>query len=76
MREDQPNPGRFLWRAIVWVDAYRLKVFAVLTVVAAVAYWLTGSGFLELVALASLTMVLVNLGREALSRWGREQRGS
>ena len=60
MREE-PGPVPFLYRAVVWVDAHRLKVFSSLTVVAGVASWLTGSGFLELVALTSLIMVLVNL---------------
>jgi hypothetical protein len=60
MREE---PGRvpFLYRAMVWVDAHRVKVFSGLTVVAGATSWLTGSGFLELVALTSLIMVLVNL---------------
>lgn len=68
MREE-PERAPFLYRAVVWVDAHRVKVFSVLTVVAGMASWLTGSGFLELVGLTSLIMVLVNLGREAVSRW-------
>ena len=70
------NPVRFLVRAVAWVDAYRVKAFSGLTVVAGAAYWLTGSGFLQLVALTSLIMVLVNLAREALSRWRRVRPGS
>ena len=75
MRE-APDPVPFLYRAVVWVDAHRVKAFSVLTVVAGVTSWLTGSGFLELVALTSLIMVLVNLGREAGSRWKRVRPGS
>ncbi len=76
MREQNDNAVRFLYRAVVWVDAYRLRVFSASTVAAATAYWLTGSAFLELVALTSLITVLVNLGREAVSRWGRGRAGS
>lgn len=75
MREEQ-SAGRLLYRGMVWVDAYRVRVFSILTVVAAEASWLTGSGFLELVALTSLIMVLVNVGREAVSRRRRTRPGS
>ncbi len=68
MREDQHGPVPFLYRGVVWIDAHRMKAFSILTVVAAVAHWLTGSGFLELVALTSLIMLLVNLGQEAVRR--------
>ena len=73
---EQRRPGQLLYRGMVWVDAHRVKAFSGLTVAAAVAYWLTGSGFLELMVLTSLIMLLVNLGQEAVIRWGRTRPGS
>lgn len=60
MQESQHRPAPFLYRAIVWVDAYRMKVFSGTAVAGAVGYWLTGSGFWEFLALASLVMLFSN----------------
>ena len=76
MREQERGAAWFLYRAVVWVDAYRVRVFSVLTVAAAVAYWLTGWGLLQLLAIASLTMVFANMLLEGLRRWKRGRPGS
>ena len=60
MREGQYRPVPFLYRAVVWVDAYRLKVFSGTAVAGAVGFWLTGSGFWEFLAIASLVMLFSN----------------
>lgn len=65
MRDQARSAGWFAYRFVAWVDAYRVKVFSVLAFAGAVGSWLTGSGFLQLVAIASLIMVLVNLFRRA-----------
>lgn len=70
MREDEHGPVPFLYRVIVWVDAYRLKVFSGMAVAGAVGFWLTGSGYWEFVAIASLVMLLSNW----LERFGRRRR--
>ena len=70
MREHEQRPVPFLYRAIVWVDAYRLKVFSGTAVAGAVGFWLTGSGFWEFLAIASLVMLLSNW-LERFTRWGR-----
>ena len=74
MRENQHRPAPFLYRAIVWVDAYRMKVFSGTAVAGAVGYWLTGSGFWEFLALASLVMLFSNWV-ERFSRRRRARRG-
>ena len=70
MRENQHRPVPFLYRAMAWVDAYRMKVFSGTAVAGAVGFWLTGSGFWEFLALASLVMLFVNWV-ERFNRRGR-----
>ncbi len=70
MREGQHRPVPFLYRVVVWVDAFRLKVFSCTAVAGAIGYWLTGSGYWEFLALASLVMLFSNWV-EQVSRWQR-----
>ena len=70
MREDRHRPVPFLYRAMVWVDAYRVRVFSGTAIAGAVGFWLTGSGYWEFLALASLVMLFSNW----LERFSRQPR--
>ena len=70
MRENQHSPVPFLYRAMVWVDAHRMKVFSSTAVAGAVGFWLTGSGYWEFLAIASLVMLFSNW-LERFNRRGR-----